>query len=140
MAMDSCGCLSMTQCRLYNPQDALSNTGSGARRLFPGAQKTDRAESGGSRHWPAGHKHERGVRLVGHAFVHRPVTQLRKHPQLHAAYSARSRSGWGLVSGMFGGSAGYARGFLPLFVLLVMALPVVGVLNQLGTRHGLGLA
>jgi len=68
------------------------------------------------------------------------VTQLRKHPQLHAAYSARSRSGWGLVSGMFGGSAGYARGFLPLFVLLVMALPVVGVLNQLGTRHGLGLA
>ena len=41
-----CGCLSMTQCRLYNPQDALSNTGSGARRLFPGAQKTDRAEPG----------------------------------------------------------------------------------------------
>lgn len=31
-----CGCLSMTQCRLYNPQDALANTGSGARRLFPG--------------------------------------------------------------------------------------------------------
>ena len=27
---------SMTQCRLYNPQDALANTGSGARRLFPG--------------------------------------------------------------------------------------------------------
>jgi hypothetical protein len=45
-----------------------------------------------------------------------------------------------LVTGMFGGSAGYARGFLPLFVLLVVALPVVGVLNQLGTRHGLGLA
>jgi MerR family redox-sensitive transcriptional activator SoxR len=41
-----CGCLSMTQRRLYNPQDALSNTGSGARRLFPGAQKTDRAEPG----------------------------------------------------------------------------------------------
>ena len=45
-----------------------------------------------------------------------------------------------LVSGMFGGSAGYARGFLPLFVLLVVALPVVGVLNRWGTRHGLGLA
>src|ERR1035437_3132592 len=118
-----CGCLSMTQCRLYNPQDALSNTGSGARRLFPGAQKTDRAESGGSRHWPAGHKHERGMRLVGHAFVHRPVTRLRKHPQLHAAYSARSRSGWGLVSGMFDGSAGYARRVLPLFVLRAAALP-----------------
>src|SRR5450759_4949782 len=56
------------------------------------------ARNRGSRHWPAGHKHERGVRLVGHAFVHRPVTQLRKHPQLHAAYSARSRSGWGWSS------------------------------------------
>ena len=52
------------------------------------------------------------------------------HPNCHSR----------LVSGMFGGSAGYARGFLPLFVLLVVALPVVGVLNQLGTRHGLGLA
>jgi MerR family redox-sensitive transcriptional activator SoxR len=30
-----CGCLSMTQCRLYNPQDVLASTGSGSRRLFP---------------------------------------------------------------------------------------------------------
>ena len=30
-----CGCLSMKQCNLYNPQDSLSNTGTGARRLFP---------------------------------------------------------------------------------------------------------
>jgi MerR family transcriptional regulator, redox-sensitive transcriptional activator SoxR len=39
-----CGCLSMTQCRLYNPQDTLSSTGSGPRRLFPGTQETDPAE------------------------------------------------------------------------------------------------
>lgn len=31
-----CGCLSMKQCALFNPQDRLSGTGSGARRLFPG--------------------------------------------------------------------------------------------------------
>jgi MerR family redox-sensitive transcriptional activator SoxR len=30
-----CGCLSMTQCRLYNPDDTLASTGRGARRLFP---------------------------------------------------------------------------------------------------------
>ena len=30
-----CGCLSMRQCALYNAQDALSTTGSGARRLLP---------------------------------------------------------------------------------------------------------
>jgi MerR family redox-sensitive transcriptional activator SoxR len=30
-----CGCLSMAQCRLYNPQDALAATGSGPRRLVP---------------------------------------------------------------------------------------------------------
>jgi len=30
-----CGCLSLTQCRLYNPQDNLAETGSGPRRLFP---------------------------------------------------------------------------------------------------------
>ena len=30
-----CGCLSMRQCTLYNPADALAATGSGARRLFP---------------------------------------------------------------------------------------------------------
>src|SRR5450759_1519866 len=39
-----CGCLSMTQCRLYNPQDTLSSTGPGPRRLFPGPQETDPAE------------------------------------------------------------------------------------------------
>jgi MerR family transcriptional regulator, redox-sensitive transcriptional activator SoxR len=39
-----CGCLSMTQCRLYNPRDTLAETGSGSRRLFPEPQKTDRAE------------------------------------------------------------------------------------------------
>jgi MerR family redox-sensitive transcriptional activator SoxR len=39
-----CGCLSMTQCRLYNPQDTLSSTGSGPRRLFPGPQETDPVE------------------------------------------------------------------------------------------------
>jgi MerR family redox-sensitive transcriptional activator SoxR len=33
-----CGCLSMTQCGLYNPKDTLAGTGSGARRLFPGSQ------------------------------------------------------------------------------------------------------
>jgi len=41
---------------------------------------------------------------------------------------------------MVGGSAGYARGFVPLFVLLVVALPVVGVLSRWSTRPGLGLA
>jgi MerR family redox-sensitive transcriptional activator SoxR len=30
-----CGCLSMQQCSLYNTQDWLSTTGSGARRQFP---------------------------------------------------------------------------------------------------------
>lgn len=30
-----CGCLSMQQCALYNPQDTLSDNGSGPRRLFP---------------------------------------------------------------------------------------------------------
>lgn len=30
-----CGCLSMKQCSLFNPQDRLSAGGSGARRLFP---------------------------------------------------------------------------------------------------------
>lgn len=33
-----CGCLSMRQCSMYNPQDTLAASGeSGARRLFPGA-------------------------------------------------------------------------------------------------------
>lgn len=35
-----CGCLSMTQCGLYNPQDTLAGTGAGPRRLFP-TQSTD---------------------------------------------------------------------------------------------------
>jgi len=35
---------------------------------------------------------------------------------------------------MFGGSAGYARGFLPLFVLRAADLPVVGVLSRWSTR------
>ena len=33
-----CGCLSMTQCRLYNPQDTLASSGPGATRLFPEPQ------------------------------------------------------------------------------------------------------
>ncbi len=33
-----CGCLSMTQCRLYNPRDLLAATGSGSRRLLPKPQ------------------------------------------------------------------------------------------------------
>jgi MerR family redox-sensitive transcriptional activator SoxR len=33
-----CGCLSMTQCGLYNPKDTLAGTGAGARRLFPDSQ------------------------------------------------------------------------------------------------------
>lgn len=32
-----CGCLSMRQCALYNVQDVLSASGSGARRLLPGS-------------------------------------------------------------------------------------------------------
>lgn len=30
-----CGCLSMQQCTLYNPQDQLATAGPGPRRLFP---------------------------------------------------------------------------------------------------------
>ncbi|HRW18102.1 MAG TPA: redox-sensitive transcriptional activator SoxR [Dermatophilaceae bacterium] len=30
-----CGCLSMRQCAIYNPQDELAATGPGARRRFP---------------------------------------------------------------------------------------------------------
>ena len=46
----------------------------------------------------------------------------------------------GLVTGMVGGSTGYARGFLPFAVLVVLALPVVRVLNRWSARHGHGLA
>lgn len=30
-----CGCLSMRQCSIYNPQDELGEQGAGARRIFP---------------------------------------------------------------------------------------------------------
>ncbi|NDL55668.1 redox-sensitive transcriptional activator SoxR [Phytoactinopolyspora mesophila] len=30
-----CGCLSMRQCAIYNPDDQLATQGSGARRIFP---------------------------------------------------------------------------------------------------------
>jgi MerR family redox-sensitive transcriptional activator SoxR len=33
-----CGCLSLTACHLYNPQDTLGATGSGSRRLLPKPQ------------------------------------------------------------------------------------------------------
>lgn len=32
-----CGCLPMRQCALCNPQDMLGDSGSGARRMVPGA-------------------------------------------------------------------------------------------------------
>jgi MerR family redox-sensitive transcriptional activator SoxR len=44
-----CGCLSMTQCHLYNRQDVLSSVGAGPRRLFPGSQATDPAAASASR-------------------------------------------------------------------------------------------
>lgn len=46
----------------------------------------------------------------------------------------------GVVTGMVGGTAGYARGFLPFAVLVVLALPVVGVLSRWSKRNGYGLA
>ncbi len=42
----------------------------------------------------------------------------------------------GAVTGLVGGSSGYARGFLPFAVLVLLALPVVGVLSRWRTRHG----
>lgn len=37
-----CGCLSMRQCALYNPQDSLGDgSAPGARRLFPGAPEEE---------------------------------------------------------------------------------------------------
>lgn len=41
----------------------------------------------------------------------------------------------GVVTGMVGGSSGYARGFLPFAALVVLALPVVGVLNRWSQRE-----
>ena len=46
----------------------------------------------------------------------------------------------GVVAGMVGGVDGYARGFLPFAVLVVIALPVVAVLGRWSRRHGYGLA
>ncbi len=46
----------------------------------------------------------------------------------------------GLVTGIVGGSTGYARGFLPFAVLVVLALPVVRILDRWSTRHGHALA
>jgi len=46
----------------------------------------------------------------------------------------------GVGTGMVGGTAGYARGFLPFAVLVVLALPVVGVLSRWSKRKGYGLA
>ena len=46
----------------------------------------------------------------------------------------------GVVTGLVGGTAGYARGFLPFAVLVVLALPVVGLLSRWSSRNGHGLA
>ena len=46
----------------------------------------------------------------------------------------------GVVTGMVGGAAGYARGFLPFAVLVVVALPVVKVLDRWSTAHGQAVA
>ena len=46
----------------------------------------------------------------------------------------------GLVTGMVGGSNGYARGFLPFAVLVVLAFPVVSILNRWSARQGQALA
>lgn len=39
-----CGCLSMRQCAIYNPQDELSAQGPGARRVFPGDREQPLSE------------------------------------------------------------------------------------------------
>jgi MFS transporter, NNP family, nitrate/nitrite transporter len=41
----------------------------------------------------------------------------------------------GLVTGIIGGATGYARGFLPFAVLILLALPVVAYLNRWSARH-----
>jgi NNP family nitrate/nitrite transporter-like MFS transporter len=43
----------------------------------------------------------------------------------------------GLVTGAVGGTAGYARGFLPFAALVLIALPVVARLNRWSRRQGL---
>ncbi|MHB1011089.1 MAG: MFS transporter [Propionibacteriaceae bacterium] len=45
----------------------------------------------------------------------------------------------GVVTGMVGGTAGYARGFLPFAVLVVLALPVVTILSRWSARNGHGI-
>ncbi len=45
----------------------------------------------------------------------------------------------GVVTGMVGGTAGYARGFLPFAVLVILALPVVTVLSRWSARNGHGI-
>lgn len=42
----------------------------------------------------------------------------------------------GVVTGLVGGTSGYARGFLSFAVLVLLALPVVVVLNRWSARHG----
>jgi NNP family nitrate/nitrite transporter-like MFS transporter len=46
----------------------------------------------------------------------------------------------GVVTGLVGGSAGYARGFLPFAALVLLALPVVTVLDRWSARHGHAVA
>jgi len=46
----------------------------------------------------------------------------------------------GVATGLVGGSVGYARGFLPFAALVLLALPVVGVLNRWSSRHGHAVA
>lgn len=43
----------------------------------------------------------------------------------------------GIVTGIVGGTTGYARGFLPFAVLVLIALPVVSMLSRWSRRHGL---
>jgi NNP family nitrate/nitrite transporter-like MFS transporter len=43
----------------------------------------------------------------------------------------------GVVTGIVGGANGYARGFLPFAGLVLLALPVVAVLNRWSARYGL---
>lgn len=45
----------------------------------------------------------------------------------------------GVVTGMVGGTAGYARGFLPFAALVILALPVVTVLSRWSARNGHGI-
>lgn len=46
----------------------------------------------------------------------------------------------GLVTGLVGGPVGYARGFLPVAVLVVLALPLVAVLGRWNRSHHVELS